>query len=103
MKEEILKHLNALEGDTEVMLKVTIPTVDNFYKELIDHPRVIRVVALSGGYERLDANRRLANNEGLIASFSRALSEGLSADQSDEDFNKVMAETVEGIYEASIV
>lgn len=102
MKEEILKHLDALTGDTKVMLKVTIPTVDNFYKELIDHDRVIRVVALSGGYEREDANRRLANNEGLIASFSRALSEGLSADQTDEDFDKTMASTVEGIYEASI-
>ncbi|NLW42580.1 MAG: fructose bisphosphate aldolase [Tissierellia bacterium] len=103
MKEEILKHLDQLEGDTEVMLKVTIPTEDDFYRELIDHERVVRVVALSGGYSVDDANRRLAKNPGLIASFSRALVENLYADQSDEEFNGLMEKSVNGIYEASII
>ena len=103
MKEEILKHLDQLEGDTEVMLKVTIPTEDDFYRELIDHEKVVRVVALSGGYPVEDANRRLAKNPGLIASFSRALVENLYADQSDEEFNGLMEKSVDGIYEASII
>ncbi|NLD16096.1 MAG: fructose bisphosphate aldolase [Tissierellia bacterium] len=103
MKEEILKHLDQLEGDTEVMLKVTIPTEDDFYRELIDHEKVVRVVALSGGYSVEDANRRLAKNPGLIASFSRALVENLYADQSDEEFNGLMEKSVDGIYEASII
>lgn len=103
MKEEILKHLDQLEGDTEVMLKVTIPTEDDFYRELIDHEKVVRVVALSGGYSVDDANRRLAKNPGLIASFSRALVENLYADQSDEEFNGLMEKSVNGIYEASII
>lgn len=84
------------------MIKVSIPTKDDLYKPLIEHPKVMRVVALSGGYEREDANERLSRNHGMIASFSRALSEGLSAQQSDEEFNATMAESVKGIYEASI-
>lgn len=102
MKEEILKHLDSLTGDTEVMLKVSIPTVDDFYKEIIDHKRVVRVVALSGGYSRDDANERLARNPGLIASFSRALVENANANQSEEEFDAEMKKAVDGIYEASI-
>ncbi|HSI67056.1 MAG TPA: fructose bisphosphate aldolase [Planococcus sp. (in: firmicutes)] len=102
LKEEILKHLDVLSDDQSVMLKLSIPTVDNFYKELIDHPKVVRVVALSGGYKREDANLRLSRNEGLIASFSRALSEGLSADQPEDEFNAMLASTIKGIYTASI-
>lgn len=100
LKAEILKHLDKVEKP--VMLKLSIPTKENLYKELIEHKNVIRVVALSGGYSREEANALLAKNHGLIASFSRALAEGLYADQSDEEFNRVMAETVKGIYEASI-
>lgn len=103
MKEEILKHLDNLKDGTKVMLKVTIPTEDDLYKEIIEHENVIRVVALSGGYSVEDANRRLSKNPGLIASFSRALVEKLYADQSDEEFDKLMADSVNGIYEASII
>lgn len=102
LKEEMLKHLDQLSEDQNIMIKITIPTVDNFFKELIDHPRVLRVVALSGGYKRDDANQKLAANEGLIASFSRALSEGVSASQSDEEFNAMLENSIKGIYEASI-
>ncbi|KHE68206.1 fructose bisphosphate aldolase, partial [Halobacillus sp. BBL2006] len=87
LKEEILKHLNDLSNDQNVMLKLTIPTKANQYKELIDHPRVARVVALSGGYSRDEANEKLKENDGLIASFSRALADDLNANQSDEEFN----------------
>lgn len=102
LKEEILRELDALSENQNVMLKLTIPTVNDFYKELIAHPRVIRVVALSGGYSREDANELLAQNPGLIASFSRALAEGLFAQQSDEEFNEILGKSIEGIYEASI-
>ncbi|WP_203334514.1 fructose bisphosphate aldolase [Planococcus beigongshangi] len=102
LKKEILEGLNTLSEDKNVMLKLSIPTVDNFYKELIDHPRVVRVVALSGGYTRDEANLKLTANEGLIASFSRGLSEGLNASQSDEDFNTMIEESVRTIYLASI-
>src|SRR5699024_11162255 len=88
LKEEILKHLDKLGDDEHIMLKLTIPTKPNFYKELIDHPKVIRVVALSGGYSREDANAKLKQNDGLIASFSRALIEDLNVNQTDEEFNK---------------
>lgn len=101
MKWEIMDHLDRL-GDEKVMLKLTIPTKVNAFKELIDHPNVIRVVALSGGYERDDANEKLKQNDGLIASFSRALSQDLNADQSDDEFNTALAEAVQSIYEASI-
>ena len=102
LREEILKHLDKLPATSDVMLKLTLPTVADFYKPLVDHPRVVRVVALSGGYSREKANEILAKNHGVIASFSRALSEGLSAGQSDAEFNKTLAESIEGIYEASI-
>ncbi|ETP69752.1 fructose-1,6-bisphosphate aldolase [Planococcus glaciei] len=102
LKEEILKELDNLSEDQPVMLKLSIPTVDNFYKELIEHPRVVRVVALSGGYTRKEANEKLARNNGLIASFSRGLSEGVSADQSDDEFNEGIADSIRTIYEASI-
>lgn len=102
MRDEILKHLDRLPAGQQVMLKLTIPTVVNFFKPLIDHPKVMRVVALSGGYSRDEANALLARNTGLIASFSRALSEGLSAQQSDAEFNAVLEKTVQSIYDASV-
>lgn len=102
LKEEIKKQLNLLDKDVKVMLKLSIPTVNDFYKELISDPHVVRVVALSGGYGQDEANQKLAENHGLIASFSRALSEGLSAGQSDADFNAKIGQTIKEIYEASI-
>ena len=102
LKQELLNLLDSLGEEENVMLKLTIPTVNNFYKELIDHPRVIRVVALSGGYPRKEANEKLAANNGLIASFSRGLSEGVSASQSEEEFNASIADSIQTIYEASI-
>ncbi|MFD2942201.1 fructose bisphosphate aldolase [Flavobacterium notoginsengisoli] len=102
LKDEILKQLNSLDKEVRVMLKLSIPTVNNFYSELITDPHVVRVVALSGGYSREEANTKLAQNHGLIASFSRALSEGLSAGQSDADFNAVLGDTIKTIYNASI-
>jgi fructose-bisphosphate aldolase class I len=83
------------------MIKLTLPTKVNHYKPLVDHPRCVRLVALSGGYARDEANEILAKQEGMIASFSRALAEGLSYDQSQEDFDKTMAANVESIYQAS--
>ena len=102
LKNEIKKHLDKLPETSNVMLKVTLPTVENFYEDLTRHPRVVRVVALSGGYPREKANEILSKNKGIIASFSRALTEGLSAQQSDEEFNKTLESTIEGIYEASV-
>jgi fructose-bisphosphate aldolase class I len=102
LQDEILKALDALPEGTEVMLKLSLPTVANFYAPLIAHPKVMRVVALSGGYARNDANALLARNTGMIASFSRALSEGLSAQQSDADFNTTIASAIDEIYHASI-
>ena len=102
LKEEIKKQLNSLDKDVKVMLKLSIPTVNDFYKELMSDPHVVRVVALSGGYSEEEANRKLSQNHGLIASFSRALSEGLSAGQSDDDFNSKLGTTIKEIYEASI-
>ena len=101
LKLEILTQLNLL-GDDKVMLKLTLPTEANFYKELVDHPKVIKVVALSGGYSRDDANAKLAENQGMIASFSRALTEGVSAQQSDEEFEATLDAAIEGIYQASL-
>ena len=98
---ELGEHLDRLEEGRDVVLKVTIPSVDGLYSPLMEHPRVMRIVALSGGYERQDANARLARNPGLIASFSRALLEGLSDSQSQEDFDATLRQTVEGIYRAS--
>lgn len=102
LKTALLAHLDALPVDATVAVKVTIPTVDDFYADLIAHPRVARVVALSGGYERDDANERLARNPGLIASFSRALLDGLTVDQTPEQFDRTLDATIEGIYRASI-
>jgi len=102
LKNEIKKHLDKLPETSNVMLKVTLPTVENFYEDLTRHPRVVRVVALSGGYPREKANEILSKNKGIIASFSRALTEGLSAQQSDEEFNKALEATIEEIYEASV-
>jgi len=102
LKESLRAQLDGVAGDQQVMLKLTIPTVDDFYADLVAHPRVLRVVALSGGYSREDANARLARNHGIIASFSRALTEGLTAQQSDDEFNATLDATIQGIYEASI-
>ncbi|PKR77348.1 fructose bisphosphate aldolase [Halalkalibacillus sediminis] len=102
LKEEILKHLNELSEDQNVMLKLTIPTKANLYKELIDHPRVVRVVALSGGYSRDEANEKLKENDGLIASFSRALASDLNAKQSDDEFNDKLQSAVDSIHDASV-
>lgn len=102
LKAAILKQLDALTGDQKVMLKLTIPTVAGLYTELVQHPRVVRVVALSGGYSRDDSNALLAKNPGVIASFSRALTEGLSAQQSNEEFNALLDKAIESIYQASI-
>src|SRR5699024_9984584 len=101
-KWEIMDHLDRRGADVKVMLKLTIPTKTNAFKELIDHPNVIRVVALSGGYERDDAYDKLKRNDGLVASWSRALSQALNADQSADEFNTALAEAVQFIYEASI-
>ncbi|MDY0406780.1 fructose bisphosphate aldolase [Virgibacillus sp. 179-BFC.A HS] len=102
LKAEILRHLDNLGENEDVMLKVTIPTKANLYKELIDHPKVVRVVALSGGYSTDVANEKLKENNGLIASFSRALSQDLNANQTDEEFNAALENAVKDIYEASI-
>ncbi len=102
LKAEILKHLDKLPSGREVMLKLSIPSVPGFYNKLIAHDRVVRVVALSGGYDRDEANAKLAQNPGMIASFSRALTEGLTAQQSDEEYNKTLDATIESIYRASI-
>jgi len=98
---EILKQLDTLPEGKQVMLKLTLPTKANLYKPLVDHPRVMRVVALSGGYTRDEANAKLAENTGVIASFSRALTEGLSAQQSDAEFDAVLAGAIDSIFEAS--
>lgn len=102
LRESILSRLTAADPERPVMLKLTIPEVDDFYRPLIEHPAVLRVVALSGGYSREDANARLSRNHGMIASFSRALTEGLNAAQSDEDFDRTLDASIEGIYRASI-
>ena len=101
LKAEILDQLNSLAGDQNVMLKLTLPNEPCFYAELVKHPRVVRVVALSGGYSREDANKKLAQNQGVIASFSRALTEGLSAQQSETQFNGTLDAAIQAIYEAS--
>ena len=102
LKEEILKHLAALNDDVQIMFKLSIPTIDNFYSELMEDKHVVRVVALSGGYSRDEANARLARNKGLIASFSRALSQGLTAQLSQEAFDELLTESIESIYNASM-
>jgi len=102
LRDEIARQLSALDEGATVMLKLSIPTEDDFYLDLIEHPRVARVVALSGGYDQREANEKLARNRGLIASFSRALAEGLADQQTDEQFNATLSRSVQAIYEASI-
>lgn len=102
LKKEILKRLDELDAGLHVMLKLSLPTVPNLYKEVVDHPRVLRVVALSGGYTLDEANDKLRENEGVIASFSRALTQNLRVDQTDEEFNKTLDEAIASIYDASV-
>ncbi|QEN08279.1 fructose bisphosphate aldolase [Oceanispirochaeta crateris] len=102
LKNELIKHLKSLDSNTLVMLKLTIPDEDNFYEELTSFPNVLRVVALSGGYSREVANQKLARNHNVIASFSRALSEGLNVDQSPQEFSKILDGSIQNIYQASI-
>lgn len=101
LKEGLLKGLDDVPEGKQVMFKLTLPEQDNLYRELVEHPKVLRVVALSGGYTRDEANARLARNNGVIASFSRALTEGLSVDQSDDEFNAVLDKAIASIYAAS--
>jgi fructose-bisphosphate aldolase class I len=101
LKERILAELDGIAEGQHIMLKLTLPEQDDFYAELVAHPKVLRVVALSGGYSREEANARLARNHGVIASFSRALTEGLSAQQSDDEFDATLGATIQSIFEAS--
>lgn len=102
LKEELLTKLSTLGENEKVILKVSIPSVTNFYSDLLEDSHVIRIVALSGGYSQMDANQKLALNQGLIASFSRALAEGLTFSQSNEEFDSMLAKSIKGIYEASV-
>jgi len=102
LKAAILASLDGVDEDPPVMLKLTLPEEDGFYGDLVAHPKVLRVVALSGGYSRDDANERLARNPGVVASFSRALTEGLTAQQSDEEFDTALDQSIKSIFEASI-
>jgi fructose-bisphosphate aldolase class I len=99
---ELTAELDRQPKDQPVLLKLTLPEVDGFYDSLVAHPAVLRVVALSGGYSREESNARLSRNKGVIASFSRALTEGLSARQSDDEFNSVLDSTIQSIYDASL-
>jgi len=102
LKSSLVNHLNKLGENQTVMLKLSLPTKPNLYQELVNHPRVLKVVALSGGYSRNDANKMLAENNGVIASFSRALTEGLSAKQSDDQFDAMLDSTIQSIFNASV-
>ena len=102
LRDAIFESLDRLGSDEKLMFKLTLPEEDNFYLKLTEHPNVLRVVALSGGYSREEANRRLARNKGVVASFSRGLTEGLSAGQSDEEFDAALDASIASIYEASI-
>lgn len=102
LRSAVLDHLGSLRPDQPVMLKLTLPDRDGFYQPLVDHPSVLRVVALSGGYSREEANERLARNPGVIASFSRALTEGLSTQQTDAEFDAALDAAIDSIYRASI-
>jgi fructose-bisphosphate aldolase class I len=101
LKAAILEKLNQLQQGQIVMLKLTLPEHDNFYADFVKHPKVLRVVALSGGYSRDEANNRLRRNHGIVASFSRALAEGLSAQQSTAEFNTTLDKSIQSIFEAS--
>jgi len=102
LKAALLAEVERLAGDQHIMLKLTLPDRDGFYSELVDHPRVLRVVALSGGYTRADANARLARNHGVVASFSRALTEGLTAQQTQAEFDAALDASIASIYVASM-
>jgi len=102
LKTSLITHLNQLNEHQTVMLKLSLPTKPNLYQDLVNHPRVLKVVALSGGYSRDEANRMLAQNNGVIASFSRALTEGLSAKQSDDQFDALLDSTIQSIFDASV-
>jgi len=102
LKQEIFNQLSGLRQDEKVMLKLSIPTKDNFFSDLVSDPHISRVVALSGGYTQIKANEKLSRNQGLIASFSRALSQGLTAQQTDEEFNATLSSSIKAIYAASI-
>jgi len=101
LKSALIAELDTLSANQKVMLKLTIPDINNFYSECINHPNVLRVVALSGGYNREQANKKISENNGMIASFSRALTEGLSAKQSDDEFSTMLDTTINSIYTAS--
>jgi fructose-bisphosphate aldolase class I len=100
--DSVLRHLDAVPEGAEIMIKLTLPEVAGTYQPLVDHPKIMRVVALSGGYDLTEATRRLAINPGIIASFSRALTQDLSAQQSDDEFNAAIAKTIDTIHAASI-
>jgi fructose-bisphosphate aldolase class I len=102
LKTSLLSHLNKLNESQTVMLKLSLPTKPNLYQDLVNHPRILKVVALSGGYSRDEANRMLAQNDGVIASFSRALTEGLSAKQSEDQFDALLDSTIQSIFDASV-
>ncbi|PKM49985.1 MAG: fructose bisphosphate aldolase [Firmicutes bacterium HGW-Firmicutes-7] len=102
LKQQLLEHFKTLDTNCQIMFKLTIPNVDNFYEEIIEHPNVVRVVALSGGYSRNEANEKLLRNRNLIASFSRALTEGLNVNQGEAEFNNMLDEAIQSIYDASI-
>jgi len=102
LKAACLARLDGWPSDAYLMFKLTLPEEDNFYADLVDHPNVVRVVALSGGYSRDEANARLSRNKGVIASFSRALTEGLSAQQSDDEFDATLDKSIQSIFDASI-
>jgi fructose-bisphosphate aldolase class I len=103
LKTAILEKLNQLPADQLVMLKLTLPEQDNFYADFVKHPKVVRVVALSGGYSREEANNRLRRNHGVVASFSRALAEGLSAQQSNAEFDAMLDKSIQSIFKASTI
>ena len=102
LKSSLITHLNKLNENQTVMLKLSLPNKPNLYQDVVNHPRVLKVVALSGGYSRDDANKMLAENNGVIASFSRALTEGLSAKQSDDQFDALLDSTIQSIFNASV-
>jgi fructose-bisphosphate aldolase, class I len=102
LKSAILQHLDTLGPEQQVMLKLTLPSVDDFHADLVQHPKVLRVLALSGGYSREEANSLLARNHGVIASFSRALTEGLAAQQSDQEFDRALDAAIASIWQASL-
>jgi len=101
LKKSLIKYLNKLESKQNVLLKLTLPEQDNFYEDLVNHPNVLRVVALSGGYSLAEANKRLEENSGVVASFSRALTQSLFVHQTADEFNSALDQTISGIAAAS--